>query len=355
MSGGMDDVARMDPGDRRDLFTEAAARRGSITAEIMEKDFWVCWTLKRLFGLDPAPSQLIFKGGTSLSKAYGVIERFSEDIDLSFHRSDLGFEHDTETFRTFGKNKRSELIKGLKVRCQELIREGLLPQLRADFEPVLGPEPSAGRPWSLWLAEDDPDLQTINFAYPPGIVSAGGGLRNPYLRPFVRLELGARSEHWPAEEHAIRPYAAEAFPEPFSEPTCVVRTLGAIRTFWEKATLLHAAHHRPPERGPAERHSRHFYDLAKLYQSPIGEQALARRDLLEAVVEHKSLFFADKKAHYETAAPGTFRIVPPREHLAGIDADYRAMRDFLIFGESYTLDELMAVLAELEARINAAG
>src|SRR5262249_54086775 len=101
------------------------------------------------------------------SKAYGVIERFSEDIDLSFHRSDLGFEHDTATFRTFGKNKRSELIKALKTRCQATIRDGLLPQLRADFERVLGPGSSAGPPWSLRLADDDPDLQTINFAYPP--------------------------------------------------------------------------------------------------------------------------------------------------------------------------------------------
>jgi hypothetical protein len=235
-----------------------------------------------------------------------------------------------------------------------MIEGSLLPKLRTDFENVLGPETSADGPWTLWLADDDPDFQTINFTYPPGIISAGGMLHNPYLRPYVRLELGARSEHWPSEEHSIRPYAADVFPEVFAEPTCSVRTLGAIRTFWEKATLLHASYYRPPEKGPGERHSRHLYDLAKLYRSPIGPAALARLDLLAAVVDHKSLFFEDKKAHYETAVPGTLHVVPPGEQLAAIEADYRVMQEHMIFGDSYPMGELVAILLELEGRINSA-
>lgn len=349
----MDSVARFDAADRRDLFREAAARRGAITPEVVEKDFWVCWTLKRLFSLDPPPARLIFKGGTSLSKVYGVIERFSEDIDLSFHRQDLGFAHDTKAFSKLGKNKRYELIKSLKLTCRTLIREDLLPQLRSEFERLLGPQESPDRPWGVRLADDDADHQTINFSYPPAIVDAGGAPRNPYLRPYVRIELGARSDHWPDETRPIRPYAADEFPDAFESPESTVRTLSAERTFWEKATILHAAYHLPPEKNPQERHSRHYYDLARLFQSPIGEKALARLDLLEAVVEHKNLFFTEKKAHYESAVPGTFHIVPSAERLAAIEADYQAMREHMIFGESYEIRELMAVLSELEARINA--
>src|SRR6185437_10115440 len=104
----------------------------------------------------------------------------------------------------------------------------------------------------------------------PAIAADGTAPENPYLRPYVRIELGARSDHWPDETHSIRPYAAEEFPEAFERPECQVRTLSAERTFWEKATILHAAHHRSPEQQPLERHSRHFYDLARLFQSPIG-------------------------------------------------------------------------------------
>ena len=103
----MDDVARMEPHDRRDLFNEAAGQRGDISAGVIEKDFWVCWTLKHIFALGPAPAQLIFKGGTSLSKVYGVIERFSEDIDLSLSREDLGFVGDRDPYSaTTGKKKK---------------------------------------------------------------------------------------------------------------------------------------------------------------------------------------------------------------------------------------------------------
>jgi Nucleotidyl transferase AbiEii toxin, Type IV TA system len=346
----MDDVARMEPGDRRDVFTEAAARWGNIRAGVIEKDFWVCWTLKHVFALGPAPAQLIFKGGTSLSKVYGVIDRFSEDIDLSLSREDLGFVGERDPYEAPSNKKKQALVDEIVERCREVITSELLPKLRARFESVLGPS-SPATPWSL--IPDDVDPQLLRFTYPGGMVSGGEDAPNPYVRRVVLLELGARSDHWPAEDRAVRPYAAEAMPELFKEPEGRVRSLSAERTFWEKATLLHAEAHRPPGKPVGDRLSRHYYDMARLYQSPIGPRAMADLALLEKVITHKDLFFRSGWAHFDTARPGSFRLVPPEDRHAVLKADYRVMQESMIFGDSYAFEELMAMLAEIERKLNA--
>ncbi len=267
----MDDVARMEPGDRRDVFTEAAARRGNISPGVMEKDFWVCWTLRHIFALGPAPAQLIFKGGTSLSKVYGVIERFSEDIDLSLSREDLGFVGELDPYKAPSNKKKAQLVDAIVERCREVIVSDLLPKLHARFESILGPGDTA-TPWAL--SPDDKDPQTLRFTYPAGIAAGGEGAPNPYVRRVVLLELGARSDHWPAEDRAVRPYAAEVMPEVFKQADCPVRSLSAERTFWEKATLLHAEAHRPAGKPIGDRLSRHYYDVAKLYQSRMARGIL---------------------------------------------------------------------------------
>jgi Nucleotidyl transferase AbiEii toxin, Type IV TA system len=346
----MDDVARMEPGDRGALFTEAAAQKGTISAGVIEKDFWVCWTLKHLFELGPSPAQLIFKGGTSLSKVYAVIERFSEDIDVSLSREDLGFVAERNPYGPMSGKQRQRIVEQIIDRCREAITAELLPTLHARFESVLGPEDTA-TPWSLRPDEKDP--QKIYFAYPAGIATGGEVAANPYVRKVVLLELGARSDHWPVEEHPVRPYAAEMLPELFPEPACRIRTLKAERTFWEKATLLHAEVHRPPAVPMGDRLSRHYYDVAKLYQSSFGKNALSDHELLKQVVAHKSLFFRSGWANYQTAVPGSFRLVPAPERHAALKADYRVMQENMIFGESYAFEELLAVVSEIERRVNA--
>ncbi|MEJ7639538.1 MAG: nucleotidyl transferase AbiEii/AbiGii toxin family protein, partial [Singulisphaera sp.] len=206
----------MEPHDRRDLFNEAAGRRGDISAGVIEKDFWVCWTLKHIFALGPAPAQLIFKGGTSLSKVYGVIERFSEDIDLSISREDLGFVGDRDPYKAASGKKKQALITEIQTRCREVIEAELLPKLHVRFESILGPG-ATGTPWSLSPDENDP--QKIYFTYPAGIESGGGGAPNPYVRRLVLLEFGARSDHWPTEEHPVQPYAAETMPTSSRSPS----------------------------------------------------------------------------------------------------------------------------------------
>jgi hypothetical protein len=344
----MDDVARRSAEERRDLFTEAAAQWGNIAPEVMEKDFWVCWTLKHIFDLGPPPAHLVFKGGTSLSKVFGVIERFSEDIDLSLSREDLGFIGDRNPYDAPSRKKQDALIDQLVARCTEAIATELLPRLSERFASVLG----SADAWSISI--DRFDAQTVNFAYPPGVLF-GRTASLGYLRPFVRLELGARSDHWPAEDRSVRPYAAEVMPEQFAQAECRVRALDAERTFWEKATILHAECHRGAGKVPGERQTRHYYDLVKLYESPAGKNALTRPDLLKAVVKHKTLFFRSAWAKYEEAKPGSFRLVPPSERLDHLRADYAQMQEVMIFGESPTFDAILESLTALESEINSLG
>lgn len=338
----MDNVARASAVDRSTLFRRAeAALAPSCHAAIVEKDFWVCWSLRRIFEVLQFRPHLIFKGGTSLSKVYRAIERFSEDVDLSLSRRDLGFadDHDPEQSGISKKEARRRL-DALVAECQTVVRQKLVPELRRDFAAVLG---EAG--WSVVLDPADP--QTVLFTYPFTEVSGV----TPYVRPSIRLEMGARSDDWPAADAEITPYAAEAFPDLFAIRSCRVRTLAAERTFWEKATLLHAECHRPPDKPSRERLSRHYYDLYRLARQPIAELAMEQHALLERVIAHKSFFFAQSWAHYETAGPGTLRLLPEADRLDALRRDYQAMES-MIFGEAPDWDDIVRELARLETRIN---
>ncbi|MDF0664513.1 MAG: nucleotidyl transferase AbiEii/AbiGii toxin family protein [Nitrospira sp.] len=340
----MDGVAQASPQDRADLFQQATAQlQPARSPVIIEKDFWVCWTLRRVFEVMRFQPQLIFKGGTSLSKAYQLIERFSEDVDLSLSRRDLGFADDRDPEEPgISKKESTRRLDALVSACQSTIKNKLLPELRQDFARVIGPSG-----WNLALDPADP--QTVIFTYPSSGLS---GESESYIRPAIRLELGARSDNWPAEQRVIRSYAAEAFPEAFRiAVSCSVNTMEAVRTFWEKATLLHADYHRPAEKAPIERVSRHYYDLYRLSQDDIGRQALIRLDLLDRVVRHKGLFFASAWASYNTARPGTFHLVPREDRLPALRKDYAEMRA-MIFGVYPPWEEILNGLSALERRIN---
>jgi hypothetical protein len=312
-----------------------------MDAAVVEKDFWVCWTLYRVFEVLRFRPHLIFKGGTSLSKVYRAIDRFSEDVDLSLSRRDLGFADDRDPEQAgISRKEAQRRLDALVAECQRVVRERLVPDLRKDFAGVLG---ATG--WSVGLDAGDP--QTVLFSYP---VSATSG-EPAYMRPVIRLEMGARSDDWPADDAEITPYAAEAYPGAFEVRSCKVRTLAAERTFWEKATLLHAEYHRPADKPSKERLSRHYYDLFCLARQAIAGKALHRLDLLERVIAHKSFFFAQSWAHYETAHPGTIRLLPPADRLDALRRDYQAMES-MIFGKAPAWDEIVHVLVQLEQSIN---
>ena len=344
----MDDVARFSPRERAELFQETAARKGISAPVLIEKDFWVCWTLKRLFALSGDWPALMFKGGTSLSKVFDAIQRFSENIDLSLDRHGLGFTDDRDPANARSQKAANRLLKELEYECQRCIETLLLPTLREDFASVLEIDVGAGH-WNL--ATDDDDPLTLKFAYPSSLLD-GEYASLSYVTPAVRLEFGARSDHWPSGRYSVTPYAAEEFPGQFVTPSCEVTALEAERTFWEKATLLHAEYHRTVVRQSAERLSRHYYDLAMLARSPVRGKALAKIDLLEHVACHKDRFFRAASAQYGLARPGTLRLVPRADLAEALQADYGKMRE-MIFHDPPSFDELMEDLSGLEAEINA--
>lgn len=344
----MDSVAIMPPKDRADIFVVASDKRKRISAAIMEKDFWVCWILKRIFSSDHFPYHLLFKGGTSLSKVFNSIERFSEDIDLSFDRRELGFDTVRDPEKAPSGKKQRALLDELRTDCEVLIRDTFVPALIADCQVLFGDMKKGSDPWKIVI--DPKDQQTVLFHYPQSL-SLEKITASAYIPQVIRLELGARSDSWPAAMHTITPYAAELFPKMFQAPSCKVNALEAERTFWEKATILHKEYHRPKDSTPGDRRARHYYDLYQLSKMVISNNALQQLDLLRRVVEHKKVFFRSSWAHYETALPGSFHLVPSPERLVSLHTDYTQMKD-MIFGDYPEWDAIIQGLKELEIKIN---
>jgi hypothetical protein len=330
----MDRIAAGSATDRRDLFSESASRLGMNPA-IVEKDFWVCWILKHLFAEPALKEQMVFKGGTSLSKVFGLIERFSEDIDLILDWRLLGYgtaEGNDPNQPIQSKTKQSRYNQEMNARAAEYIRGTLLDQLNRIFAPVGGVAASI----------DESDPHTVNVRFP-------AAFRASYIRPEVRLEIGPLASWVPSSVRTIHPYAADTFPNAFAESDCTVVAIDAERTFWEKATILHQEAHRPGTI-PA-RYSRHYYDLCKLAGSPVKDAALADHALLQAVVEFKERFYYSSWAHYDLAQPGSFRLVPPENQWPALERDYRAMRD-MFYREPPEFDEVLRALQALEGEIN---
>lgn len=344
----MDKVALLPPKDRDALFGETGAARG-VADTIIEKDFWVCWTLKRLFALQGAEfASLVFKGGTSLSKAYGAIRRFSEDIDLSFARADLGYSGDRDPEKEgLSKKKAAQLIENLVGDVERHIAEKLFPALRHAIVDQLG-EPKKGE-WSLEI--DPGDAQTVNFHYPAALEATHyAGMA--YITPRVKLELGARGNPWPTEEKIIHPYAAEDFPDFFADPDTSIVVLSARRTFWEKATALHAEAHRPSESPTPQYFSRHYYDLAMLLDTDEGKTAATDFEILAQVAKHKTTFFRSGWASYDTAKPGSLRLMPDKARIKDLRADYRDMAPMMFDDRPLSFDDILARIEKLQEAIN---
>jgi len=333
-------IAQMPEPERAELFAETAERKG-LPEAIIEKDFWVCWVLKQLFSAEELSGRVLFKGGTSLSKIFHAINRFSEDIDLAVDYAALGFIGEMDPRREeISKTKRAGILAEMMTACRQYIAGEFLQALNMRFEKVLG----ASGPWSVGVSEQDPNV--VRFRYP---TATAKGLA--YVVPQVVLELGTHAEFVPRDRFTIRSFAAEEFPALIADGQVAVVALLAKRTFWEKATILHAEYHRPPEKPLPERYSRHYYDVALLAEGPIRAEALSDLPLLAQVVRHKEMFYPSAWARYDVARPGNLRLVPSEARLAALERDYRNM-GVMIFGEPPKFDNLMETLAGLEREIN---
>ena len=227
--------------------------------------------------------------------------------------------------------------------CIAKIASDILPGLKASAERHLGNDG-----WNISVDAGDP--QTLRFKYPSSFGQSAAQLA--YVPREVRIEFGARSDDWPAGMRSIRPYVAEAFPDRITDAGVVVRTLSIARTFWEKATILHAEAHRADAgKIPRARYSRHYADLAALADHESAAEALADIALLNRVVAHKKIFFRSGGAKYEEARPGSFRLVPAQDYLNLLEKDYKDMRE-MFFGEPLSWDRIVSRLRKLEGRIN---
>ncbi len=230
------------------LAYENAALRLNIEAVILEKDFWVSWLLGVLFTLPEVAPHLVFKGGTSLSKVFGVIDRFSEDIDLCLVPEFVGADaagFDALTSRA----KRDAAVMQMQALCSARAQEVLMPALEAAIASALGPHPKSG--WLRFAVDADTKSPIIYFDYP---TTQDSGF--DYLPRQVKLELGTLTDQQPTGRYDIRPLLADAFPKLFEGWACTVTALELERTFWEKATILHAEFHRPVESPTPLRYAR---------------------------------------------------------------------------------------------------
>jgi len=291
--------------------------------------------------------ELTFKGGTSLSKAYGVIRRFSEDVDLTISRSAPLVDRVPPPMEAGISNKElGRRSRALKLAAQEFVRHLAVPALGSAIEGSLGSSSS----WSLEEDPDDGDAQTLLFHYPRDgggdDQAAGAG----YIKPRIKLEFGARGEAEPAQARGIVPYVAEDFPDLLPDAATAVPTLAVERTFWEKVTILHALFHNGKLRAGM---SRHYYDVLMLDEAGITSAALKRADLLDDVVRNKSIMFADRSASYESAVRGSLRLVPAPTMERDLRSDYSAMED-MFMGAPPAFDALREGLERIEAALNSA-
>jgi len=340
----MNRIASMPTAERRVVFAEAAERL-RIKTVIVEKDFWVCWMLGLLFGRREWGKALVFKGGTALSKVFGIIRRFSEDIDLSVSPSALGFS-ESEADQAASRRRRDQWMKDTEKACGRWVNERLQSRLETEITAVLGKKTGTG-----WLAfEDDATTHSpvLHFHYPSTLEA-----ETLYIRRSVKLEFGSLTDQRPVGRHRVRPWAAEVLTPPLNEMGCEVVALEVERAFWEKATILHAEHHRDLEVPMPANYSRHYADVVAMADRPETERALADDALRKEVVAWKDRFFARTWARYDLAKPGTFRLVPPAERVTELARDYQAMRDMFL-DEPVSFDAILETLRKLEARINQA-
>ncbi len=335
--------------NRRDAFLGAARRMGT-TAQNVEKDFWVCWTLDALFnGAAAGGPRLLFKGGTSLSKAFGLISRFSEDIDITIFRHDLGQGASVEELEALSGRKRRARLDAIKAASQNHVNGTMRAQLTVQMQDALqaaGLPPAQAR---IELDPEDPDQQSLLIWYPQVTAIDDG-----YIRPAVKIEAGAKSALDPNRPAVIRPYVADEVRIDLSVPD--VTTVAAERTFWDKVVILHGLRQwfekRGALRGDGQRVSRHHYDLYRLLESDAGRNAASDLALAADCVGHARMFFNSTDLNLATAAPGTFTLSPNRDMAADLGRDYTAMSG-MIFGNAPPFSEVLERIANFEIEVNA--
>ena len=299
----------------------------------VEKDWWVTNTLSIIFSM-PYSKSLIFKGGTSLSKAWKIIERFSEDIDLALDREFLGFAGDLSKTQ----------ISKLRYASNVFLTEKFTPELQQKFN-ELGFVDVLVKPREVIKHDQDPLIIEI---YYPKLTE-----KDIYLRPGVLVEIGSRSLKEPFSPCKFKTLVAENYSDkPYSDNEITIPTVNVERTFLEKVFLLHEEYQRPAEKRRVERLSRHLYDIEKISQTPYFQKALSDKDLYKTIVAHRDKFSHLGGVDYAKHKPQFINIIPPENLLPLWEKDYSEMSESMIYGEKLSFNELIENVRQVNNKIN---
>jgi len=314
---------------RLEVFKLAAGRKGLPESSI-EKDFWVCWVLDRLFK-DPELSKiLLFKGGTTLSKCFGLIERFSEDIDLIVDWNEVT---DEDPWQDRSNRQQDIFNKKMEADTHTYIRESMLQKIAAALSPLCKVQIHPQRPRSILVS------------YPRAVESE-------YLKPEIELEIGPMSSMTPNSRYEIEAYCAQEIPKAFEQPKVRVDAIAAKKTFWDKVTILHVEAHRPDGKQQPQRYSRHYYDLYQMINSTVRQEALDDLPLLDDVINFKWKFYPQGWANYQGAAEGEFKLLPSQQMRKFLQKDYAQMKE-MIFGSYPDFEDILSVIEEFQKELNA--
>ena len=308
----------------------------NLSTVAIEKDWWITAVLRALFSL-PYAEHLSFKGGTSLSKCYNLIERFSEDIDIAVNREFLGYG---------GTLSKTQISDRLRRAACSFVRE----RLQFDIAKQIENHEVKKNLFSVNvnitpISTTDPEIIEIHYkSLFPG---------NNYLKPIVKLEISGRSMNEPVQEIQLQSFIDEVYSDKsFAEIPFKVNAVVPERTFLEKICLLHEEFAKPQEFMRTERMSRHLYDLVKMYDADIAEKALKNKDLYDSIIKHRRLFIGLKDFDYSTLAPKTINIIPSENIIAQWQQDYEIMRETMIYGESLPFNKLIDKIKQLNDQIN---
>ena len=322
----LEKIAKIKPTERKNIFLEAASDI-KINAAMIEKDFWVCWTLNRLFANKELSKLLCFKGGTSLSKVFKLIERFSEDIDLILN---LDVVLKGRNIIQSSNTKQDLMNKEINAEAQIYIST----ILKAKIENVIND--------ICTIEVDSDDKNILKIQYPKGI-------DDKYILPYVKLEIGPLAAWTPNKILALKPYIDCL--NTLNIHDIFVPTIVAERTFWEKVTILHREHYRDEKRKHPERYSRHYYDLYKMGKSTICESAFEQVYLLKNVVDFKKRFYPCAWARYDLATTQNIQLLPSEYNMEFLKDDYKKMKA-MIFGDYPIWNDILDYLGELEHQIH---
>ena len=317
-----------------DLIIENTSKKLYMSKAIIEKDFWVCMALKYLFNEFKYKDFLAFKGGTSLSKVYKLIERFSEDIDLALNWELLGYGKN-EPYIERSNSKQVKFNEKINCDTKIFIREKFLPIINEDFKNIL-----KDRNFRFYI--DENDKQTICFDYPKNTIDNS-------IMQIIRLEIGTLAEPIPASKRYINTYIEDAYPNLFNEKISVV-VVDSLRTFYEKITILHREANRINNNYP-NRYSRHFYDVFKMINTNLREESLKNLNLLKNVIDFKKKFYSCNWANYDDIMMGKLKLIPSSSAINIFAKDYEKMKSML-FGNKISFETIIVEIKKYESQIN---